>query len=58
MVMEYVAGGELFDYIVKHGKVSSVMQGFRTFLARDPVCRSWILGDPQAHIHVIGVTFP
>ena len=21
MVMEYVAGGELFDYIVKHGKV-------------------------------------
>ena len=23
MVMEYVSGGELFDYIVKHGKVSS-----------------------------------
>ena len=22
MVMEYVAGGELFDYIVKEGKVS------------------------------------
>jgi hypothetical protein len=22
MVMEYVSGGELFDYIVKHGKVS------------------------------------
>lgn len=22
MVMEYVAGGELFDYIVKKGKVS------------------------------------
>jgi hypothetical protein len=21
-VMEYVSGGELFDYIVKHGKVS------------------------------------
>ena len=21
MVMEYVSGGELFDYIVKHGKV-------------------------------------
>lgn len=21
MIMEYVAGGELFDYIVKHGKV-------------------------------------
>ena len=23
MVMEYVSGGELFDYIVKHGKVTS-----------------------------------
>jgi len=23
MVMEYVGGGELFEYIVKHGKVSS-----------------------------------
>ena len=23
MVMEYVPGGELFDYIVKHGKVGS-----------------------------------
>ena len=22
MVMEYVSGGELFDYIVKHGKVN------------------------------------
>ena len=22
MVMEYVGGGELFEYIVKHGKVS------------------------------------
>jgi serine/threonine protein kinase len=22
MIMEYVSGGELFDYIVKHGKVS------------------------------------
>ena len=22
MVMEHVSGGELFDYIVKHGKVS------------------------------------
>lgn len=21
MVMEYVSGGELFDYIIKHGKV-------------------------------------
>lgn len=21
MIMEYVSGGELFDYIVKHGKV-------------------------------------
>ena len=26
MVMEYVAGGELFDYIVKHGKV--ILQSF------------------------------
>jgi hypothetical protein len=25
MVMEYVSGGELFDYIVKKGKVSSMM---------------------------------
>ena len=23
MIMEYVSGGELFDYIVKHGKVST-----------------------------------
>ena len=23
MVMEYVSGGELFDYIVKHGKVTT-----------------------------------
>jgi 5'-AMP-activated protein kinase catalytic alpha subunit len=23
MVMEYVSGGELFDYIVKHGKVKA-----------------------------------
>ena len=23
MVMEYVSGGELFDYILKHGKVSN-----------------------------------
>ena len=23
MVMEHVAGGELFDYIVKHGRVST-----------------------------------
>ena len=26
MVMEYVAGGELFDYIVKHGKVRIGLQ--------------------------------
>ena len=25
MIMEYVSGGELFDYIVKHGKVSFVL---------------------------------
>jgi hypothetical protein len=25
MVMEYVSGGELFDYIVKKGKVCSMM---------------------------------
>ena len=27
MVMEHVSGGELFDYIVKHGKVSHVKHG-------------------------------
>jgi len=26
MVMEYVSGGELFDYIVKKGKVCSMMK--------------------------------
>lgn len=25
MVMEHVAGGELFDYIVKHGRVSNLL---------------------------------
>lgn len=24
MIMEYVSGGELFDYIVKHGKVNEI----------------------------------
>lgn len=26
MVMEYVSGGELFDYILKHGKVSIIIE--------------------------------
>ena len=29
MVMEYVSGGELFDYIVKHGKVSKRKLNFK-----------------------------
>ena len=24
MIMEFVSGGELFDYIVKHGKVCTI----------------------------------
>ena len=28
MVMEYVSGGELFDYIVKHGKVRNIASIF------------------------------
>lgn len=32
MVMEYVSGGELFDYICKHGRVSSTMQ-YNKFLS-------------------------
>jgi hypothetical protein len=27
MIMEYVSGGELFEYIVKHGKVYSMGLG-------------------------------
>ena len=30
MVMEYVSGGELFDYIVKHGKVKIFTKIFST----------------------------
>ena len=26
MVMEYVSGGELFDYILKHGKVCKIKE--------------------------------
>ena len=34
MVMEYVSGGELFDYIVKHGKLKEeVIHPFSTTLA-------------------------
>ena len=37
MIMEYVAGGELFDYIVKHGRVSlSTFVGKESFSAEDP----------------------
>jgi serine/threonine protein kinase len=31
MVMEYVSGGELFDYIVKHGKVNEQANKKLTF---------------------------
>lgn len=38
MIMEYVSGGELFDYIVKHGKVYLKIKVFQcsryTFCAR------------------------
>ena len=33
MVMEYVSGGELFDYIVKNGKVSDFIDVPRHFNA-------------------------
>ena len=31
MAMEYVAGGELFDHIISHGKVSDLNLIFFTF---------------------------
>ena len=53
MVMEYVSGGELFDYILKHGKVShrscelSVVSYFLSFTWRPVV--SWEVSFTQAH---------
>ena len=38
MVMEHVSGGELFDYIVKHGKV--MMVG-----CFDLICRYQVMSD-------------
>lgn len=31
MIMEYVSGGELFDYIVKHGKVIPESEEYISF---------------------------
>ena len=38
MVMEHVSGGELFDYIVKHGKVMTVG-------CFDLICRYQVMSD-------------
>jgi hypothetical protein len=35
MIMEHVAGGELFDYIVKHGKVRIHETGWYYFIVLD-----------------------
>lgn len=36
MVMEYVSGGELFDYICKHGRVSaSTMSAPNSYVGRE-----------------------
>lgn len=32
MVMEYVSGGELFDYICKHGRVSASPESAQTLV--------------------------
>lgn len=38
MIMEYVSGGELFDYIVKHGKVFLKMSCYSTLTRHNPSC--------------------
>ena len=45
MVMEYVSGGELFDYIVKHGKLKEEVHSFFNHL--DLVEPYFISGCPQ-----------
>ena len=48
MVMEYVCGGELFDYIVKHGKVNFMLQqllrrgqSYKTFYALEQILQTF-----------------
>lgn len=45
MIMEYVAGGELFDYIVKHGRVC-----FSSMLLD-------LLVNSISHIHLLEYSF-
>ena len=37
MVMEYVSGGELFDYILNHGKVSTLFYNYFSLCFEDSI---------------------
>uniref|UniRef100_A0A672PYV1 Acetyl-CoA carboxylase kinase n=1 Tax=Sinocyclocheilus grahami TaxID=75366 RepID=A0A672PYV1_SINGR len=53
MVMEYVSGGELFDYICKHGRVRIICQTFTNKVScRLPVCMHKHTADYEMHLYV------
>lgn len=48
MVMEYVSGGELFDYICKHGRVSDIFSR----VSFSPKLREWKELEGTNHKHI------
>ena len=51
MVMEYVSGGELFDYIVKHGKLTEdkARRFFQQIVSGVEFCHRYVIqrGTPK-----------